>query len=68
MLRNRSGRPAVAVWQVVSGWEPAGVAVALARVSIMLEEAAGVAGVAWAPARREELTGLVGSVLDLAAR
>ena len=65
MLRNRSGRPAVAVWQVVSGWEPAGVAVALARVSIMLEEAAGVA---WAPARREELTGLVGSVLDLAVR
>ena len=53
-----------------SGWEPAGVAMALARVSIMLEEAAGVAGVAgvaWAPARREELTGLVGSVLDLAA-
>ena len=67
MLRNRSGRPAVAVWQVESGWEPTGVAMALALVSIMLEEAAGVAGLAWVPARREELTGQVGSVLDLAA-
>ena len=68
MLRNRSGRPAVAMLQVVSDWEPTGVAIALALVSIMLEEAAGVAGLAWAPARREELTGQVGSILDLAAR
>ena len=66
MPRTGSERLARAAREKAADWEPAVLAeLVFARVSIMFEEAAGVAtGVAFALVGQQELTELVGSILD----
>ena len=66
MPRTGSELLAGAAREAVADWEPVVLAeLVVARVSIMFEEAAGVAAEeAWELAGQQELTELVGSMLD----